>query len=278
MIGIRNIDAINGDIPGTNSKTASFNLSVDNTRTSTIKIGMRVFSFALLTLVLLALSSDPVFGVVRGGAPRPTVSPATAEVVNKAEQHLFEIGYRTGSARDKDAARARFTILAFQRVEGRNQTGKLTASDAQAAIAAARPNPRETGYSHVEVDLQRQVLFVVDQKIGVTLVLPVSSGSEKLYTFEGKTSRAVTPRGRFTIYSKVKGWRKAPLGMIYYPNYFKEGWAIHGSSSVPNYPASHGCVRIPNATAKELSDITPVGTVVLIYDGSKSVRKRAVNN
>jgi lipoprotein-anchoring transpeptidase ErfK/SrfK len=57
--------------------------------------------------------------------------------------------------------------------------------------------------------------------------------------------------------------------MIYYPNYFDEGWAIHGSASVPNYPASHGCIRIPNATAKELSDITPVGTVVLIYDGSQ---------
>src|SRR5262249_13149285 len=193
----------------------------------------------------------------------------TAEIVNKAQQHLSAIGYWAGPAGDKAAERTRYAILAFQRVEGRNQTGKLDAADVQAALAAARPVPRETGYSHIEVDLSRQVLFVVDQKIVGTLVLTISSGSGKLYTFEGKTSRAVTPEGRFTVYRKVIGWRKAPLGMIYYPSYFKEGWAIHGSTSVPNYPASHGCIRIPIPTAKELSDITPVGTVVLVYDDTQ---------
>jgi len=68
----------------------------------------------------------------------------------------------------------------------------------------------------------------------------------------------------------VASFPEAKHSRIYYPNYFDEGWAIHGSGSVPNYPASHGCIRIPNATAKDLSDITPVGTVVLIYDGSQS--------
>jgi lipoprotein-anchoring transpeptidase ErfK/SrfK len=222
----------------------------------------------LLAAAAFALTSSLAFGAARGAAPKPAAAPATVEVVNKAQQHLLEIGYWGGSTSDRAAERARCAILAFQRVEGRNQTGKFNAADAQAALAAMRPTPRETGYSHIEVDLKRQVLFVVDQKIGVTLVLPVSSGSGKLYTFEGKTNRAVTPQGRFTVYRKVNGWRKAPLGMIYYPNYFDEGWAIHGSSSVPNYPASHGCIRIPIATAKELSDITPVGTVVLVYAGS----------
>jgi len=186
--------------------------------------------------------------------------------VTKAEQHLSDIGYLTGSSADRSPERTRYAVLAFQRVEGRSQTGKLDAADIEALRAAKRPVARESGYSHIEVDLQKQVLFVVDEKSGVTTVLPISSGSGKLYTFEGRTSRAVTPRGRFTVYRKVKGWRKAPLGMIFYPSYFNEGWAIHGSSSVPNYPASHGCVRIPNATAKELSDITPVGMVVLVYD------------
>jgi lipoprotein-anchoring transpeptidase ErfK/SrfK len=186
-------------------------------------------------------------------------------MVNRAEEHLSAIGYWSPLSGDKAAGRMRSAILAFQRVERRNQTGKLDAADVQAALLATKPVPRETGFSHIEVDLQRQVLFVVDPGDGVTLVLPISSGSGKPYTFEGKTNRAVTPQGRFTVYRKVEGWRKAPLGMIYYPCYFHEGWAIHGSASVPNYPASHGCVRIPIATAKELSGITPVGTVVLIY-------------
>jgi lipoprotein-anchoring transpeptidase ErfK/SrfK len=268
MTGRRNIEATSRDaIPGASSRMTTPIWTGDDTRTKRIKFARRVGGLALLT-AMVALTSFRAFGLGRG-APTPASAPVTAEVVNKAEQHLLEIGYWAGPAGDRAAERARFAILAFQRVERRNQTGKLDAVAAQAALAATRPIPRETGYSHIEVDLQRQVLFVVDQSIGVTLVLPVSSGSEKLYTFEGKTSRAVTPRGRFTVYRKVNGWRNAPLGMIYYPNYFDEGWAIHGSASVPNHPASHGCIRIPIATAKELSDITPVGTVVLIYDGGQ---------
>ena len=220
MLGTRTIETINREIPATYYKMASFSLSVDYTPTKRSGVGRRVGSLVFVVLVTLSLTIARAFGVVRGAVPRPA-APPPAEVVNKAEQHLLEIGYWSGPVRDTDAVRAHYAILAFQRVEGRNQTGKLNAADAQVAIAATRPIPRETGYSHIEVDLQRQVLFVVDQKIGVTLVLPVSSGSEKLYTFEGKTSRAVTPRGRFTVYSEVKGWRKAPLGMIYYPNYFK---------------------------------------------------------
>jgi lipoprotein-anchoring transpeptidase ErfK/SrfK len=271
MIDRRNIKATSTDsIPGIYSKIASPNLKGKDNRTNRITVARRVIGLVLLVAATLALTDSLAFGVTRGGSARPAAAPTTAEVVNKAEQHLLEIGYWNSPASDRDAARSRYSILAFQRVARRKQTGKLNAADAQAALAATRPTPRETGYSHIEVDLQRQVLFVVDQKVGVTLVLPVSSGSGKLYTFEGKTSRAVTPRGRFTVYRKVNGWRKAPLGMIYYPSYFDQGWAIHGSGSVPNYPVSHGCIRIPIATAKELSDITPVGTVVLIYDGSQS--------
>jgi lipoprotein-anchoring transpeptidase ErfK/SrfK len=77
---------------------------------------------------------------------------------------------------------------------------------------------------------------------------------------------AYTPRGRFRIYAKIGGWRKSPLGMLYYPNYFSDGLAIHGNSSVPNTPASHGCIRIPNSAAIEMFRQMPVGTIVLIYD------------
>src|SRR5262245_50399767 len=273
MIDRRNIKATSKDsIPGIYSKISSPNLKGKDTRRNRITVARRVSGLVLLAATL-ALTGSLAFGATRGGPARPAPAPATGEVVNKAEQHLLEIGYLNGPANERVAARSRFAILAFQRVERRDQTGKLNAADAQAVLEASRPIPRETGYSHIEVDLQRQVLFVVDQKVGVTLVLPVSSGSGKLYTFEGKTSRAVTPRGRFTIYRKVMGWRKAPLGKIYYPDYFDEGWAIHGSASVPNYPASHGCIRIPIATATELSHITTVGTVVMIYDGSQAVSR-----
>lgn len=225
-----------------------------------------------LALVILTIGCTglPVLARGKGAGPAPVAPALAPEIVNRAGQRLAEIGYWNGATAGMSAERTRFAILAFQRVEGRSQTGKLDASDIEALAAAARPTARETGYAHIEADLSRQVLFLVDQNGAVTLVLPISSGSGKLYTFEGKTSRAVTPRGRFTVYRKVNGWRKAPLGMIYYPNYFNEGWAIHGSASVPNYPASHGCIRIPNATAKELFDRIPVGMVVLVYDSNQA--------
>jgi lipoprotein-anchoring transpeptidase ErfK/SrfK len=32
------------------------------------------------------------------------------------------------------------------------------------------------------------------------------------------------------------------------------------------YPASHGCIRIPMFASKKLSELTPVGTEVIVYD------------
>jgi lipoprotein-anchoring transpeptidase ErfK/SrfK len=52
---------------------------------------------------------------------------------------------------------------------------------------------------------------------------------------------------------------------LYYPNYIVGGIAIHGNPSVPVYPASHGCIRIPMFAAKQFSEINPVGTVVIVY-------------
>src|SRR5262245_1739435 len=141
---------------------------------------------------------------------------------------------------------------------------ELAAPKTQKALARL-PAPRETSYPHVEVNLERQRLFVVDGSGRVVKTLPVSSGSGKLFTSEGRTRRAVTPRGRFTVFRKITGWHKSPLGMLYYPNYVTQGVAIHGSNSVPSKPASHGCIRIPMSASKEFSDMTPIGTIVVVY-------------
>src|SRR5262245_22384746 len=129
------------------------------------------------------------------------------------------------------------------------------------------PHPvvRETRYAHVEINLARQRLFVVDDGGRVVKTLPISSGSGRLFTSEGRTRRATTPRGEFTVYRKIAGWHKSPLGMMYYPSYIVDGVAIHGSPSVPSRPASHGCIRIPMSAAKAFSDMTPVGTIVHVY-------------
>jgi len=140
-----------------------------------------------------------------------------------------------------------------------------SASDAPDALTQQPRVLRATGYTHVEINLSRQRLFVVDGSGRVVETLPVSSGSGRLFTSEGRTRRAITPEGRFTILRKIAGWHKSPLGMLYYPSYITQGIAIHGSRSVPSMPVSHGCIRIPMSAAKEFSDMTPIGTVVLVY-------------
>ena len=153
------------------------------------------------------------------------------------------------------------------RVRGRGEgRGQLTRDDFDALASAGPPKARDTGYRHVEVDLDRQVLLVTDDEGLVKKVLPVSTGSNKQYHEKGMSGLAYTPRGRLKIYAKIAGWRKSPLGMLYYPNYFSDGLAIHGNSSVPDTPASHGCIRVPNAAAIDLYKQMPIGTIVLVYD------------
>src|SRR5262245_34989331 len=124
---------------------------------------------------------------------------------------------------------------------------------------------REKGYAHVEVNLTRQRLFVVDDSGRVVRTLPVSSGSGNWFTSEGRRRRAISPTGKVTVYRKMAGSQKSSLGMLYYPNYSIEGVAMHGSRSVPTRPGSHRCIRNPITAAKEFSDLTPTGTLVLVY-------------
>jgi hypothetical protein len=176
--------------------------------------------------------------------------------VKEAEARLSEMGYGTSRA----------ALIVFQKWEGRKVTGQLNRDEFDAIMGASAPSPKDSGYKHVEVDLDRQVLLLTDVNGAVERILPVSTGSDKHYSQNGMSGRAYTPRGRFRIYSKLSGWKKSPLGLLYYPNYFSDGLAIHGNPSVPQSPQSHGCIRIPMSAAAEMSKLLPVGTIVLIYD------------
>jgi lipoprotein-anchoring transpeptidase ErfK/SrfK len=183
------------------------------------------------------------------------------------EQRLEDLGYWTGPVDGKLDETSQSALIAFQKVTGRSRNGKLTRIERSAVLRSDRPIPLETGPAHVEVDLRRQVLFIVDENGVVTKTLPVSTGSGEDFFAEGFERTAVTPPGRFTIQGKVEGWKKSALGRLYYPNYIIGGIAIHGYPSVPAKPASHGCIRIPMFAAKEFSHSIPVGTLVLVHQG-----------
>ena len=191
-----------------------------------------------------------------------TVGPA--EVLD-AEQRLAALGYWTGPIDGKLDSGSRHALIAFQKVEGRKRSGKLTLEELEALRAAARPLAKYTGNAHVEIDLQRQVLFLVNDEGLVTHIVPVCTGNEKSYVDHGEVHRAHTPRGRFKVLRKISGIRISSLGLLYYPNYIHAGIAIHGSWAMQVYPDSHGCIRIPMSVAKEFSRLLPVGMEVIVF-------------
>ncbi|MGH9971603.1 MAG: L,D-transpeptidase family protein [Pyrinomonadaceae bacterium] len=183
----------------------------------------------------------------------------------EAERRLSDMGYWTGAVDGLFDPATRSALIGFQKWEGRPVTGQLTIDELEAIRTSAAPKAREVGYAHVEVDLDRQVLLVVNDDANVR-VLPVSAGTGKPFMDDGQMSVAYTPRGRFVVYDKSVGWEKVALGSVYYANYISGGVAIHGSNSVPNQPASHGCIRIPVFAAREVSKLLKLGTIVLVYD------------
>lgn len=215
---------------------------------------------AFLLLLLSALPSTDL------AAARPITEQAIGVRERlEAEQRLSRLGYWTGPVDGVFDSGSRHALVAFQKVEGRKRTGKLTMEELEALLIAVSPLPRYRGYAHVEIDLQRQVLFVVDQGDTVTHVLPVCTGNEKSYVDHGQVHRAHTPLGEFKVLRKIRGLRISSLGLLYYPNYIFEGIAIHGSGAIPVYPDSHGCIRIPMFAAKEFSELVPLGTDVIVY-------------
>src|SRR5215212_2074927 len=223
----------------------------------------------LLLIIALFLISGSSLANTR--SKKRDSGPLKRAELREAESRLREMGYRTGPVDGVIDSATQQALATFQKWEGRTITGRLTRVELKAIRSATPPRPKDPGYKHVEVDLDRQVLLLTDDDGAVTTVLPVSTGSGKHYKEKRMSGLAYTPRGRFRIYGKMVGWRRSPLGLLYYPNYFSDGLAIHGNPSVPHAPRSHGCVRIPMSAAKEMSEQLPVGTIVLIYDAESFV-------
>src|SRR5215470_5149415 len=233
-----------------------------------MRITKTLATLLLLTIALFAPSTNPA---ANAKVKKRDGGPLKRAELKEAEQRLKEMGYQTGPVDGVIDSTTQQGLVTFQKWEGRKVTGRLTRAEFNAIRDATAPRPKDPGYKHVEVDLDRQVLLLTDDDGAVTMILPVSTGSGEHYKEKSMSGLAYTPRGRFKIYGKIQGWRKSPLGLLYYPNYFSDGLAIHGNPEVPHTPRSHGCIRIPMSAAKEMSERLEIGTIVLIYDAQSFV-------
>jgi lipoprotein-anchoring transpeptidase ErfK/SrfK len=139
-------------------------------------------------------------------------------------------------------------VYAFQQLHGLAPTGRVDGALWRLLARATVPRARFPG-THLEVDKGRQVLLDVRDGL-VVRVVHISTGAT-----------GNTPLGTWHVYRKVPGFD----WVLYYPLYFLRGFAVHGYPSVPPYPASHGCVRVPMWIARSLYDAHGYGTTVVVY-------------
>jgi Putative peptidoglycan binding domain/L,D-transpeptidase catalytic domain len=183
----------------------------------------------------------------RAVAPNLAIGSRGASV-RSLEQRLRALRYalpRVDAVYGLDTYQA---VLTFQKVSGLPWTGRVDARVWRSLARAHVPRARYRG-SHLEVSKGRQYLFVV-RGGRVELAVHVSTGAT-----------GNTPVGRWHVYRKVSGWD----WVLWYPMYFLRGFAVHGYPSVPAYPASHGCVRVPMWVAQRIHAGTAWGQPVYVY-------------
>jgi lipoprotein-anchoring transpeptidase ErfK/SrfK len=145
-------------------------------------------------------------------------------------------------------------LMAFQGWEDLDRTGTVTGQTQVELFKASRPRPaaRRTG-RRIEIYRDRGVLLMAENGEVVRAV----------HTSTGSLGR--TPAGDFNVYVKsLYSWSVPFHVWMPYAAYFRGGIAMHQSPDVPSYPASHGCVRLPEGEADRVYRFVDLGTPVAV--------------
>ena len=172
--------------------------------------------------------------------------------VRLLQNGLRALGYPSGFGGSYDDATGR-SVLAFRKTNGLGRDSRATSTVVRMVFEGrGRYKLRyPKAGKHVEADLSRQVLVLADK-------------GRALRTYHTSSGASVTPtiRGAYRFYMKQPGTNAK--GMVH-SSYFIRGYAIHGFASVPLYPASHGCLRVPIPSARSIFDWIDLGDRIFVY-------------
>ena len=168
------------------------------------------------------------------------------------QRALLKEGYATPVTGYYDDATAR-GVLAFRKA---NELGRDGFATKQVFAMLARGNGAfklrfPKAGKHVEFDWSRQVLVL-------------ARGGKPYRTYHTSSGTPATPTvfGTFHFYLQTPGTNAK--GMVH-SSYFIGGYAIHGYASVPSYPASHGCLRVPIPNALQIFNWIDIGDTIYSY-------------
>jgi hypothetical protein len=173
-------------------------------------------------------------------------------VVVGFKKAMRKMGYIANSGRCFGGKTAR-GVLAYRKVNGMERSfrsGKGLVKRVFAGRGGYRVRHPGAG-RHLEAPLSKQVL-VFAKGDRPYAIYPISSGK----------SSTPTVTGHFTFIRQEPGYNSEGM---YYAFYFYGGYAVHGYHSVPDYPASHGCIRTYIADQPEIFDRINFGESIFVF-------------
>ncbi len=187
-------------------------------------------------------------------------SGAQGPAVVALQQRLAALHYDVGAADGGFGSATYHAVVAFQKVNGLDRTGTVTA-----AVWARLDHPVVPALRYVrsgsglEVDLGKQVLYRAEGG-ALVAVYDTSTGRPSFPT-------PVSGGAPFHIWKRALAGGTGYGDLEHYVQYYYPGslLAIHGYSSVPAFPNSHGCIRLIPASAARLWAVTFVGEAVYTY-------------
>lgn len=174
------------------------------------------------------------------------------QVVKGFRKAMAKMGYASGGGRCFDGRTGR-EVLAYRKVNGMARTeraGKGLVKDVFGGRGGYRVRYPKAG-EHAEVSIDKQVLVLAkgDKPFAI---YPVSTGK----------SSTPTITGHYTFYRREPGTNSHGM---YYSFYWHGGYAVHGYPEVPDYPASHGCVRTFIADQPRIYNQLQYGESIFVF-------------
>jgi hypothetical protein len=174
------------------------------------------------------------------------------DVVEAFKTNLAKMGYVSGSG-DCFTSRLGREVLAYRKVNDMDRTKKAGAGLVKSVFAgkgAYHVKYPDAG-EHAEVPLEKQVLVLI--KNGKPFAIyPVSTGKPS----------TPTVTGHYEFYRQEPGVNSEGMVDSFY---WHNGYAVHGYPEVPNYAASHGCVRTFIADQPRIYDSLHFGESIYVW-------------
>ncbi|WP_277208483.1 L,D-transpeptidase family protein [Isoptericola croceus] len=192
---------------------------------------------------------------------------ASGKKVRALQEQLVDLGYFLPEADGSFGPQTQQAVWALQKTAGLGRDGVVGPKTRKALKDGVRPSATSSSGKVVEIDLDRQLVLAVEDG-RVVRTINASSGNGETFEAKGRSYRASTPRGKFAVYMERDYLHESTLelGSMYRPKYFTGAIAVHGSPSIPPWPASHGCIRVSNSAMDWLWDSwgMPQGTPVVV--------------